>query len=422
MKTKIEVLVGIALCTMLLISPAIANGVDTLEIYGNANEDDTIDMRDLTYVKLIFFGNKPETELADAKYDGKINPLDFIQIKLIIVGKEKEITVVDSTDRIVTVNKPVKRIVVFSGWTLEVMRSLKLEKDKIVGVGKWILEKYNYIFFPEFSEYPNVGSAWSSPNYELVLELQPDTVFLSASASLDEVQNKLKSLDPNIVVVRFASTDPLSYIDETRKLGYILGKKEEADAFIDFYNEVKNTITERVEGIPEEDRPKVYLEYYSPYTTFGAGSGSHNTIAMAGGNNIFSDLSGYPEVDPEEVVKRNPEVILRMAGTSKGQGGYATDDVTVVRNIRDEIMNRPELAEVTAVKNGRVYMIVNYFFGARHFLGIGYMAKWFYPDIFEDLAPKAFHQRYLTEFQGLDYDLDEHGVLVYHPEEHPDGK
>ena len=102
MKTKVVLLVGLALCTMLLVSPALASDVDTLEIYGNANEDDTIDMRDLTYVKLIFFGKKPETELADAKYDGKINPLDFIQIKLIIVGKEKELTVIDGADRIAT--------------------------------------------------------------------------------------------------------------------------------------------------------------------------------------------------------------------------------------------------------------------------------------------------------------------------------
>jgi iron complex transport system substrate-binding protein len=56
MKTKVVLLVGLALCTMLLVSPALASDVDTLEIYGNANEDDTIDMRDLTYVKLIFFG------------------------------------------------------------------------------------------------------------------------------------------------------------------------------------------------------------------------------------------------------------------------------------------------------------------------------------------------------------------------------
>jgi iron complex transport system substrate-binding protein len=103
MKTKNKMIalleIAIVLCSVFLVSiPAIAAEIyapGLLDVFGNANEDDTIDMRDLTYVKLIFFGKKPETELADAKYDGKINPLDFIQIKLIIVGKERELTYID---------------------------------------------------------------------------------------------------------------------------------------------------------------------------------------------------------------------------------------------------------------------------------------------------------------------------------------
>jgi iron complex transport system substrate-binding protein len=85
-----------------------------LGIYGNANEDDTIDMGDVVYTKLAIFGKKPKTELCDAKYDGRINVLDVIQTKLIILGKEKELTLVDSVDRIVTVKKPIKSIVVAS--------------------------------------------------------------------------------------------------------------------------------------------------------------------------------------------------------------------------------------------------------------------------------------------------------------------
>jgi iron complex transport system substrate-binding protein len=79
MKTKKKIIalleIAIVLGLLFLVAlPAttIAAGEDdfVLGVYGNANEDDTIDMRDLTYVKLIFFGKKPETELADAKYDG----------------------------------------------------------------------------------------------------------------------------------------------------------------------------------------------------------------------------------------------------------------------------------------------------------------------------------------------------------------
>ncbi|MCK4735326.1 MAG: hypothetical protein KAT65_22930, partial [Methanophagales archaeon] len=62
----------LVLCSLFLVAlpvTVIAAEEDdyVLGIYGNANEDDTIDMRDLTYEKLIFFGKKPETELADAK-------------------------------------------------------------------------------------------------------------------------------------------------------------------------------------------------------------------------------------------------------------------------------------------------------------------------------------------------------------------
>jgi iron complex transport system substrate-binding protein len=48
---------------------------------------------------------------------------------------------------------------------------------------------------------------------------------------------------------------------------------------------------------------------------------------------------------------------------------------------------------------------------------IAYMAKWFYPELFEDLDPQAIHQEYLTEIQGMDYDLKKRGVFVYPPQE-----
>ena len=407
MKTKIVVLVGIALCTMLLISPALASSVDTLEIYGNAYEDDTIDMRDLTYVKLIFFGKKPETELADAKYDGKINPLDFIQIKLIIVGKEKEITFVDTADRIVTVKKPIKRIVSSNTNAIETMRSLKLEKDRIAGVPERV-HKFS-IFFPEFSDHPYVGGY--PLDIEKILSLNPDAVFLYGT--FGKPQENIKKLeDMGIIVLGFDYFRPANiYVEETKKLGYIIDKEKEAEEFLEFYEGCVNTIKEKVEEIPEDERPRVYFESSRPYHTAGKGVGYHQKLEMAGGNNIFGDLSGYPDVDPEEVINRNPEIIVRSAWK---EGGYAIDDITELSDIREEIMDRLELAKVTAVKNERVYILSNDILGeARHFVSIAYMAKWFHPELFEDLDPKAIHQEYLTRFQELDYDLKEHGTFVY---------
>lgn len=49
------------------------------------------------------------------------------------------------------------------------------------------------------------------------------------------------------------------YAEEITKLGYVLGKREEAREFLDFYEGFMNTIEERVRDIPEEKRPKISL-------------------------------------------------------------------------------------------------------------------------------------------------------------------
>ncbi len=46
---------------------------------------------------------------------------------------------------------------------------------------------------------------------------------------------------------------------------------------------------------------------------------------------------------------------------------------------------------------------------------IAYMAKWFYPDLFDDLDPQALHQEYIDDFCGINYDVAEHGVFIYPP-------
>ena len=110
---RIDTTLAKAAMTLLLLLaltlPASASDY-TLGVFGNANEDDTINMQDVTYTELIILEYRDETELSDAKYDGKINMQDVTQIELVILGKEKEMTVLDVTDRIVTINKPVERI------------------------------------------------------------------------------------------------------------------------------------------------------------------------------------------------------------------------------------------------------------------------------------------------------------------------
>ena len=430
--------IAIVLCSVFLVAtlPAIAaeqttqkvsasevttaSGDDfVLGIYGNANEDDTIDMRDLTYVKLIFFGKKPETELADAKYDGKINPLDFIQIKLIIVGKEKEITLIDSADRIVTVKKPVERAVLASGNSAYFAEAIQIfrAENKIVGVSDFI--KMDDVYYPKLSKLPSVGGY--PADYEAIFSLNPDLVTVPY-----HVAEKAEKLHPGITVVALNFWIPDDYREELMELGYIFGKEEAAKHYIDdFHDKYVGLIKEQTERLSEEEKPKVYLETgYGDYKIYGAKSCVQQFIDITGGKNIFADIPEYSvKIDPEAVVERNPDIIISYIHMDPARGrGYLSDDISKIKAVWEEIMYRPELANVNAVKNKRVYILNSGLqYGAEYPIALAYWAKWFHPAPFEDLDPQAIHQEYIDEFISIDFNVDKHGVFVYHPEQHPDG-
>ena len=408
MKTKIVMLVGFVLCTMLLMSPALASDVDTLEIYGNANEDDTIDMRDLTYVKLIFFGKKPETELADAKYDGKINPLDFIQIKLIIVGKEKEITVVDTADRIVTVDKPVERIVICScGEQGEALRILGA-MDKVVGVSSRIQEEPAKSFFPEFQELPNVGS-WD--NYEAILSLNPDVVIMYDWT--EWLYPDTEEYLPGVTLLRFNFYRGFQMFEEMRKLGYILNRKEEAQEYEDFIEGYLSIVEEKIETLSEDAKPRVYVETSETWRTANKEGAPASPIRMAGGRNIAEDEEGtptgmIPDINPEWVIEQNPEIIIKLE--LDFFGGYGEDDMSRLRDAREKVMNRAVLANVDAVKNEEVHAICTGAFYLPYFhTSVVYLAKWFHPSLFKELDPHEIHQEYLEKYHKNPRDF----VFVY---------
>ena len=456
MKTKTKILalaeIAIVLCSLFLVAlPAIAadqnqamqkvsaSAITTaseddyvLGIYGNANEDDTIDMGDVVYTKLAIFGKKPKTELCDAKYDGRINVLDVIQTKLIILGKEKEITFVDVIEEAETIRKPVECVIVVMSAAPDVLRALNAA-DKIVGITDQVIRYGGEVYFPELSKLPFVGKSWANIDYEAVLSLQPDVLMpyapyaikKSSWPSVKKQKAEFKKKLPGVSIVALDFVTLTTFTENVRKLGYIIDKENEAEVFADWYDGFINTIKDGTKGLSEDEKPRIYVGIdtgsSSLYRTSSSGSRYHQMIVMAGGRNIAEDLEGSPTVDPEWVMEQNPDVIVRRMRSKLTKAGYGVDDPAELIAYREDVMNSPELANVSAVKNGRVYTMSVFMAGPKCIIGTAYYGKWFHPELFKDFDPSEFHQEYLTRFQHLDYDLDKHGVFVYHPEEHPDG-
>jgi len=423
-KTALGIIV-VFLCSSLTFMPADASDF-TLGIFGNANMDDNIDEDDIAYVEGIIDGTNEVTELADANYDGKADENDIVQIEKIIRGEQGVLHILDGDGKPVAVKTPAQRIVVLYKDSPEVLRALNAA-DRIVGVSDYI-KQWDTVWFPEISKLPSVGH-FINPDYETILSLNPDVLLAFSSTRVDEMQEQLP--DVTVLFLGLYNPDLISieqsrYKDGVKKLGYILDKREEAEEFINWRDDWLKTIKSRTDELSEDEKPSVMNMHYRPtreeLQISCTGYKTYQMTSVAGGRDIAEgayDCDTYTNVDLEWLFMQNPDIILAQLYYEDTTHGFNTDDLSETAAGRDDIMNISVLSNCNAMKNGHVYMMADNFRngGDGCLIGTAYMAKWFHPDIFEELDPQAVHQEYIDRFQHLDYDLDEHGVFVYPPME-----
>ncbi|MBP7411452.1 MAG: ABC transporter substrate-binding protein [Methanoculleus sp.] len=390
----------LAVALLLIAATASAAGIP-----GDADGNGVLDQPEYTAAVLTYLvgeGDLTRTDIQDAtwvlaRWDGR--PLE----------------VTDSSGQTLTLSRPLRRVVTFTGESLETLRSLGFDMEKVVAVDKYSHAKS--AFFPGFQEKANVGSIWS-PDMERVLTLRPDAVFLYATistAACDEIQQKLEASSPGTRVFRFDCFKPATYPGEIRAIAAATGCEDRGDEFVGFYESVMDGIRAGTADVPEDGKTRVYFEYWTDYKTFASGSGYNEKLEIAGGYNPFAGESAeYPEVDPEAVIVSNPEVVVKLTGQKLAAGGYAGHDIAALEATRSAILKRPGWTRLAAVADDRVHVVHSDILGgAQHFIGTAYLAKWFYPERFAGLDPNAIHQRYLTEFQGLDFNLASEGAFVY---------
>jgi iron complex transport system substrate-binding protein len=310
----------------------------------------------------------------------------------------KNLTVMDSTGGNITVNLPVRSIVSLNPGLTEVICALGCEQ-LLIG------RSASCNFPPSVLDKPVMGSSSYSPNVELIVESKPDLLVADTMLSYNkEVYNKLRDAGITVIVEINNSTRIKKFIEY---MGIILNRTERAKALLDFTNYYELLVINRVKGIPDELKPRVYSEWHYTWRSFGPGSVGHLIIVTAGGLNIASETGkAYPTLSPEFVSEKDPDVILIMLpGELKGslEGFVST---------RDEVLSRPALTGTRAVETGRVYVYDSIIYqGIRYPVGLLYFAKWFHPELFRDIDPGQVHSELISQFFGVSLE----GIYVYPP-------
>ncbi|WP_334114217.1 ABC transporter substrate-binding protein, partial [Methanothrix soehngenii] len=188
-------------------------------------------------------------------------------------------------------------------------------------------------------------------------------------------------------------------------LGKRMAAEKKAGELVDFLERYANLIRDRTGDLNIEGKPRVYNECaFRRYITKTCTT-ADEVISIAGGTNIAPDEDlGRLEVSGEWVIRSNPDVILSQVSSTSP----ATEETLLAK--RDEVLERPELKGTNAIRNGRVYIShLSIRRGPRMVGYLLYLAKWFHPELFEDIDPAAVEKDMLQKFYGLDLE----GVWAY---------
>lgn len=188
-------------------------------------------------------------------------------------------------------------------------------------------------------------------NKEALLKAKPDLILAheSQKSTSGKILNSLKENGVKVVYVKDAQS-----IDEMYKtfqqIGKVTGKNKEAKELV---KETKANIKEVKASIPKDAKAqKVFMEVSSEPEIYTAGKETFfdDMLNQLKVDNSFSNLTGWQKVTKEDIIKKNPNILISTMGISKSEyekiidqrGGF--NEINAVKNNNIEAINGDQIS------------------------------------------------------------------------------
>lgn len=294
-----------------------------------------------------------------------------------LVGREVEVKV--PAERIVAIGPGALRLVCYAQGA-----------DRVVGVEnvekQWPTGRPYILANPDLKDLPPVGPGGpnSAPDAEKLVSAKPDVIFaayLVDKAKADDLQAKT---NVPVVVVSYGK---LATFDEDvyrslALIGKIIGNEKRARDVVDYLMACQKDLNDRTKGIPEDEKPKVYVGALGAKGSHGIEStqGKYPPFVAINAKNVVDETGkeGSIFIDKEKLLAWDPDIIFIDAG------GYTL--------VLDDYKKNPQFyRSLTAVKKGEVYSQIPYNFYTTNIdtavADAYYAGKVVFPAKFEDIDP-----------------------------------
>jgi iron complex transport system substrate-binding protein len=221
------------------------------------------------------------------------------------------------------------------------------------------------------SRYDGVTTVGSpmSPDMEIIKSLNPTDV-ITPDTLKNDLEIQYKNIGVNYTFINLRSVKGL--YDSVKLIGDKYGKSKEADKIVKEYEEFISAYNSKHSG----QKPKVLVLIGLPGSYLVATQNSYagSLVELAGGKNVFhDDTKDFLTINPEEMLARDPDIIIRTAhGLPK----------EALEMFEKEFSSNDIWKHFRAVQNNKVYDV--------DYMLFGMSATFDYPQALADLEPMLF--------------------------------
>lgn len=201
---------------------------------------------------------------------------------------------------------------------------------------KLLVGRTSFCNYPEeVKDIPVVGDLINL-NFEKIVELKPELIFMTVEGNTKETFNKLKSLGVEVYVIN--PRDINGIIKSIKNIAEVLDRKDTAENLIKSFKDR----LEKIHNLNLKKQSAVFVVSLAPLMVAGQNTFISDIMKQVRLENIASQsVSAYPILSREEILRKNPDWIILPEGYS----------------MKEILENYPEWKNLSAIKKGKVIFV-----------------------------------------------------------------
>jgi len=401
--------------------------------YGNANNDDYLNSKDVDYIQDIIDGkttwNKKTHPLADTNTDGKITSADVELLNKFLKGEKATMYYMNWYGETKSVSYPMSGNIIGSYIQVADLCIVVGVYEDVVGI-KDTAEKiltYDEVQYPNaHKQIKSVRGDTNVFDVQKCLAVDADIVLSDPFAIPDSFVNSMKAAKPSINFVELPINRSINDVDWTHTivtLGGMMNLQDNTKKYIKYIQDVEETIEKKLDEVKKKYSDETFLICYmpsSPTTTdldiLGKGVVQYGDVINMLRLPLECSIApmeeeGYIENYPiENVIANNPSIIC--VETWGFINAYSPEEY------EKTIKTMVNYFKATgAYKNNRVVSMAYEVYGTVPGLsGLIAMGAALWPDIFDEKEGIKIMNDYYRNFTYLGDDFDVSEQIGYLPE------